>query len=487
MNKHLITATAILSLVSACAIDPTPEQSGAVVRDELAQVLQTLEPIQPVQPAAKEEVEIPRHAPWLADRFDARYADTSKEAIKTVLQGRPVIFELRRETNPQVTSPIDAVTIKQHLDAIAVQSDWSYLVDEGVVVFTDTNTEQFFIQSIPGIGISRVAFNTLGNGGNAGGQVTGASNSLELSSTPYIDLQNLLRSVVADYIPEGADLEGSSMFALIPSANILTVNGSPSLLRRVKRIIDDFNYSVTRKVHLIITVYDVTFSDVSARSIDFNVLRQAAIRTSSGFTGSSLIPATDGALSLGLDFFEGNSLDSSSVIFNLLRQQGQTTVKLHEAFEATNNVVFSIEDQRTTPYISQVSIQRQDGGAISQITPTIETDEVSTGLGFHVVATIANDNINIRLSLSQSTLVRFDPYNFGTGENGISGSLPVTDNQYRVIPISLRDGETRLIANLSQSQYRNEEAGFGFGDIGRSNGRDNTEKQTVIAVTAKIL
>ena len=192
-------------------------------------------------------------------------------------------------------------------------------------------------------------------------------------------------------------------------------------------------------------------------------------------------------MSLGLDFFEGNELDSSTVVFNLLRQQGNTSVKLHEAFEATNNILFSIEEQRSTPYISQVSVQRQDGGSISSLTPTIETETVKTGLGFHVVATIADQTINVRLNLSQSDIVRFDPYNFGSGEASISGTFPVTDNQNRMIPLTLQDGETRLIANLTQSQFSNDSAGSGLFGIGRSDAVDNSEKQTVIAVTAKIL
>ncbi len=491
MTKLSLTVPAIIVIGlsgSACTFTPTEESKGVEIRQELTRILEAIEPTQAspiLDQLEQEEVKIPRSAPWLAHRYDAQYSDTSKEAIETVLQGRPVIFELKNENNPAVSSPVDAITVKQHLDAIAVQADWSYVVDDGVVVFSDTDSRQFFIQSIPGFGTSRVAFNTLG--GSDASQTTGASNSLTITNTPYADLQNSLASVVSDYVEEGQNLESATVYSLLPSANTLTVNGPPSLLRRVQRIVDDFNYSVSRKVHLIITVYDVSFSNSSQRSIDFNVLRQRAIATNASFQGAGLIPTRAGGLSFGIDFFEGNTFDSSTLVYNLLRQQGDTTVRLHEAFEATNNIVFSIEDQRTTPYISQVSIQRQDGGAISQLTPTIETEKISTGLGFHVVATIANENIIVRLSLSQSDLVRFDPYNFGSGENSISGTLPVTDNQFRVIPMTLKDGETRLIANLTQTQFRNDESSSGIGWLGRSNGVDESEKQTVIAVTAKIL
>lgn len=468
-------------ILSSCTFTDTIDTRGAEIESTMEDLLAVVPAVQPIKQKQHEEVLIPRHAPWLGERIDAQYQDTAKEALQIVLRGRPVMFDLKNDTNPSISSPLGATTVIEHLDAISVQADWSYSVDGGVVVVTDTTTRQFALQAVPGVGIGRLTLGGTGTGG--------AHNSLDLSNAPYRDLEIALSSIVEGYAVRGGGEanDASSMYSLVPSTNSLTVNGPPSMIRRIARIVDDFNESVTRKVHLIITVYDVNFTTSSQRSIDFDLLRQAAIESSLAFQGSSLIQTTPGALSLGLDFFEGNSMDSSSVVFNLLRQQGNTTVRLHEAFEATNNILFSIEDQRSTPYISQVSLQRQDGGSISSLTPTIETETINTGLGFHVVATIANQNINVRLSLSQSDIVRFDPYSFGSGDSSISGTFPVTDNQNRVIPMTLKDGETRLIANLSQSQFRNDRAGSGLGWLGRSDAVDNTEKQTVIAVTAKIL
>lgn len=482
-HKRKLLAMSLIAIMSACTL-PDTSISDRDARDELSALLNTVPAVQPVaRRPVVEEVRIPRHAPWLGQTIDAQYQDEAKEAIRTVLQGRPVVFDLKNDSSPLVSSPVGASTVLEHLDAIAVQADWAYTIEGGVVIVSDSVTRQFALQAIPGVGVGRVSLDTLDAGSG------GASNSLDVLNAPYRDLEGALRSVFADYKPGQAGTLGgdSQMYSLVPAGNSLTVNGPPSLLRRVAQVVDDFNESLNRKVHLIITVYDVSFTNSSQRSIDFDLLRDAAIISNASFQGSSLIQTTTGSFSLGLDFFEGNSMDASTVVFNLLRQQGNTSVKLHEAFEATNNVVFSIEDQRRTPYISQVSLQRQDGGSISSLTPSIETETISTGLGFHVVATIANQNINVRLSLSQSDLVRFEPYRFGSGDAGISGTLPVTDTQDRVIPMTLKDGETRLIANLTQSQFRNDSAGSGLGLLGRSSAADNSEKQTVIAVTAKIL
>ena len=242
------------------------------MENSLAKLLETVPAVQQIKQPEHEEVLIPRNAPWLGNRVDAQYQDSAREAIKTVLQGRPVFFELTNDQlNPVVTAPVDATTVIEHLDAITVQADWSYSIDNGVVVVTDTITRQFNLQAIPGIGMGRVSLgSTTGNG---------VQNSLDLSSAPYRDLDQALRSLTASYVARrGTGSMGSeNMFSLVTATNTLTVNGPPSLMRRVARLVEDFNDSVSRKVHLTITVYDVSFSNSSQRSIDFDLLRQAAI------------------------------------------------------------------------------------------------------------------------------------------------------------------------------------------------------------------
>lgn len=489
LSKKL-SAVAIAAVLTGCSFSNIPDKEQKAAQDSMADLLRDVPAVQQRPRAAQiERVRIPRTAPWLGDRYEASYRDEAKDAIRAVLQGRPVVFDLKNDTSPIVTSPVDASTIIGHLDAIMVQADWAYTVDAGVVIVTDTVTRQFPLHAIPGLSSGRLGLSA------TGAQSATMANSLDVTAAPHRDLELALRSIFAEHSNDNGQGQPTGMggavenavYTIVPSANLLTVNGRPSIMRRVAQVVNDFNEAITRKVHLVITVYDVAFSSSSQRSIDFDMLREAAIMSSASFTGSSLIQTSSGGFSLGLDFFEGNELDGSSIVFNLLQQQGNTTVRLHEAFEATNNVLFSIEERRSTPYISQVSIDRQDGGSISSLTPSIETETVRTGLGFHAVATIADNSVNVRLALSQSDLVRFDPYKFGSGDSGISGTLPVTDDQDRVIPITLRDGETRLIANLTQSQFRNDQAGSGFGWLGRASSIANSEKQTVIAVTARIL
>lgn len=481
MQRNILLVGVVALALASCTYTNSRDSLEEPIQRDLSALLAEVQPVQPITPKVTNEVRVPRNAPWLSNGLAAQYRDRAREAIQIVLAGRPAIFPRDEEDNPIVSSPFGASTIKDHLDAISIQADWSYTISDGVVIFSDSETRQFSIHTMPGVGLSRLPLGSFDQQRSGG-----ATNNFDLSFSPYRDLETSVAALIADY-SRGLPARSSTIYSLEPFTNTLTVSGPPSLLRRVSRLVESFNAAAGSKVHLSITVYDVSFSDSTQRSIDFDLLRQAAITSAASFQGSGLVQTVNGGLSLGLDFFEGNSLDSSTLIFNLLQQQGTTSVKLHEAFEALNNMMFSIEDQRTTPYVSKVSVDRQDGGSISSLTPSIELDELITGLGFHVVSTISGDTIMLRLALSQSDLVRFDPYKYGTGENQLSGSVPVSDGHNRIIPIILKDGETRLIANLSQSQSRNDESGSGFGFIGRSNAVNNSQTQTVIAVTAKIL
>lgn len=460
----------LTSLLAGC-MSAGHNNEKASLEAEVAQLLDSLTPLYADESSLSTEQAAPQLATWLDNSFEARFRDNARAAILTVLQGRPAVFDLATAENPQVISSPEARTIREHLQAIVTQAGWFFVVRDDVLIVSDSATRRYSLNAMPA---------TVSASFGIGGEDSVGRHDIELLSTPYVDLESTVSQLVAE-------AEAKAVYSFLPTANTLVVTGPPGLQRDIAMLVREYNQAIARKIHLVITVYDVSFSDSSARSVDLDIFREAAIAASASFQGSKLIqPSADG-LSLNLDFLEGNSVNASSLIFRLLEQQGHTTVKLHEAFEASNNVVTSIQDHRIQPYVSQVSLARQDGGSFTSLTPTIETASVSTGLGFDVLATVIDDEISVRLRLSQSDLVRFENYAFGSGDNSISGRLPVTDAQQRLIPMSLRDGETRLIANLTQTQFRNSDSKGLFGFGGAATSRNQMEKQTVIAVTARLL
>ena len=491
-------------------------------------------------------IRIPRDAPWLGETLAATYQATPAEAVQLVLQGRPVTWDLQRpaySSDLLVTSPYSgAGTIVEHLDHIASLADWSWSVKNGRVNIEDMPTRNYPIAAMPGsleasLPFRAMSINQAGAGvaagvggssqagqGGGGGQAGGlseqnAENNFSINTDVYGELRTALNQIlglpISTSIPQTAGeimqaVAGDALapsrqsatqqaqappqdydrpgYTIVPSANLLILTAPPSIHDRVNQVLDELNSAINRKVLLTITIYEVQFTDARQRGLDLQLFRTAATAAGINLNGSALDITSPNGLSLDLASLEGNAFDGSTLIYSLLELQGHTTVRLHEEFEAISNVPLSISDERAHPYISEVSLGNTIGGALSQVNPQIQTSQLSTGFAFHALASIAGeDNISVRITLSQADLVRWEQYQFGSGVGAISGTLPITDSQHRVIRMNLQNNETRLVANLTKTAVSGDQANQNLGLLGSSAEQSSSEQQTLISVTATIL
>ena len=91
---------------------------------------------------------------------------------------------------------------------------------------------------------------------------------------------------------------------------------------------------------------------------------------------------------------------------------------------------------------------------VSRFETQVELGETDTGWAMNILPTIDSGtrDISIRLNLSRATLVSYFEYNFGSGDGGVSGSVPVVDEQNDVITVALHDGEAKIITNVTISE-----------------------------------
>ena len=484
---------------------------------ELADLVQSMQPAEEAAAGPRAPVEeIREDLIWLHNEEQQTYFTEAQDAVSIVIDGRAARWELLEESEGQfVQAPREAATKAEHLDYITSQADWEWEIENGVVVIRDRVTRSYGIGAMPGERTATVPFralttNTQQTGGAAAQQVgqgqggeEEAENNLNIEYDGYEQLREALDALL---MAEGYGAGGRNNllgvgsaagalgagagqglpYSLVPSANLLVVTAKPSTQRIVAALVGQFNEAVLAKARITLTVFEVEFRDSAQRAVDVQLLRDAGEVLGLSVDGNNLLPPGDNGIRFTGTQLNRGAFDLVNVVASLLELQGRTTVRLHEAFEAVNNVVMSISDERVQPYIAEVSLSGTSGGSLLQFAPEIDSEEVSTGLAFHVLTNIAGENVNVRLSLSQSALIRFDEYRFGGGASEIAGRLPVTDQQHRLIRMSLRDGETRLVANLTASEISEDEStqGLGFG-LSRSSTENHT--QTVIAVTAEIL
>lgn len=436
-----------------------------------------------------EEVQVPLAESWLEQPLSARYhALPARQAFRLVVQGRPVRFNFDGPRSggtgapaPAVVFPPDAATIREHLDSIAAQADWSYALENGVVQVHDMETKSFILHAQPGSTASEINLRGLKDVGGAE-----KDNSMTLDLDPYT---NEVLDAVATILgtgETGADSAGQQ--AIAPSANMLIVTARPNAMRQIEALVASYNRSVSQLVRIELSLIEVTFDNSENRDLLLNLIRRSRdlplgilLGTGSSGDGGSTLGAGAGAFPLDdLSLAEGQyRYDGSSAVFEWLDTFGDTSVNYDDTIEVINNHVASVDVTRTEQYVSSITLQAV--GQSDTVVPEIEFSELRTGTVVHVQPTIVGDRITLRMGLSRSVPVERMPYAFA----GVRGTNTTTSDFNRMLSVSLTDGEPRLLASLSSASSLDRRSGA----LGIRTGKKSeaSRRETVMLITATIL
>ena len=212
----------------------------------------------------------------------------------------------------------------------------------------------------------------------------------------------------------------------------------------------------------------------------------AATITSSGL---QLLSADSLSRSQGLAVLsdgEDSILLASNAVLRWLNQQGETSVIGRSSLTSAHNQMVSVESVRTQDYVGEVSREISNSGGAERERFTVEIETAETGQSLHVMPTVHGDRVHLRITLNSADLVRLEQYSFDSGR--IQGGLPVIDHRNQALNISLRSGESRLVANLARREERSADAKTPWLPwIADSKRKATREFETVLLVTATIL
>lgn len=481
-------------LLPGCASAPAPDDRDA---DAPAAAPATAAAAPPAarrgapsdHPDVSGRVLVPRGAAWLADRLDAGYRRMPATlALRQIAGGRPVSLVFEPSVDPLVSAPDGAATVLDHLAAICSQADWSWSVGPGgVVLVGDLETRTFRLASQPGDSTAELRQRALGAG--AGGTPAGGA-AVRVELSPYAEeVERMVRGVLG--LSGGGARQGGAAEAVDPrigvtsepSANQVTVTARPHQMRRVERRIARLNAASAAAVRIDVTVYEVAESTDIERSLDLDALRAAAVSVGA-VVEAAPVP---GGGSLTLTFGGGGSADGSEAVLRWLRRAGRTSIAFRDSIEVRNNQVASIDATQTRRVVSRVSRERTTQGPAQSETPSVEFGELRTGWAISVQPTIADGGeVTLRLGVSRSSLVREEPYSFDEGR--IAGTNHVTDDLHRLMSLTMRDGETRLVTSLSSGERRQESSRRPWlpwlGDARSRRGRD---REVVMLLAVEVL
>ncbi len=478
-GRAVMGISMLLAGLNGCNSSPEPHSSIEHVQEQIEEIRGSA-----VEPASTElkRVRVPRMSVWLDKRITARFNNLdARSAIDLVVQKRPVRYNTGHSQAQQVVkwSP-SALTIRDHLDSITAQADWAYRVEKGVVQVYDIETRHFALAAQPGATQADMKMRNL-HGSDSGG----SDNTVSVTLDPYTtELVGLVESVlglgVESQGPQQTDPR--TAVAILPAANQLVVTARPSAIRRVEDVIRRYNFSTSAIVRVHISIMEVDISDSEKHSLLLDIVRRSGNFTVDlGIIGD--ITGSAGTLA-GSVTNPDSSYRGSGLIYNWLKKFGDTSIAYEDTIEILNNHVASIDATRTESYVSKITFTVSGSGDSESKTPEVEFSELRTGLAIHLQPTVQDHQITLRMALSRSSLVDRVPFNY----SGIEGENFVTDDFNRVLSVSLKDGEPKLLMSFSEAVVRDQKERIPFlGALGNSSDTQDRSRETIMMITASVV
>lgn len=377
---------------------------------------------------------------WLMQRVEAVYKDMpASSALRALMPpGHRVSFDasIDIEAAASVDSPPPGSSLLQHLDGIAAQLNWSWRPDGDKNLIWTAMPSRVFRIAI-GAGKRSAALGRQGGGvsGGDGGGGGAQSTRLEQTTQPWQELEVALKAHLGEY-----------KFSLLPSINSVLVTAPPDKLRDVAKLIERFNRTATQRVLVEMEIYLVDLSESKQQSLDWSFIRDG----NNVFGKSGPPPASNlTPFIISLNRISDGRYKGSRAILNALEEQGATSVVTRPRLICLNNQVSELRLNRVTPYTQNVQYRERSSGSTTRVFPEVDTAELISGTTIYVAPTISGERITLTLSANYRQLTRFFEESVGgtdAGASAVNIKLPEYDDTQFTLPISLRSGETMVLA-----------------------------------------
>lgn len=361
------------------------------------------------------------------------------------------------------TGPVEGLA-----DVIASRFGVSWRVEDGAPLFFVRETRFFTIYNLPqkletkssiSSGNTTTAGVTSGVGqgtaGSSGGGVSGENGSvqtttLSTNANPVEDLTNTLKSMVG----VGASYQYSS------STGTLVVSDTPDHLDRVAEYVDYLNTIYSKQVLVNVRLLSVTVSNGDSYGLNWtavytNLAHNYGIKLSNSYT------ATTGAVSGAINILSGNTKwNGSQVLVNALATQGKVRVLTEPSVLARNMKPTPIQVARQTGYLASApgsSTATTPGSSVSL--GNLQPGTVTTGFNMNVMPQVYPDNKTMELQLSINLSELVEIVRRESGDAAIE--TPTIDNKMFNPDVTLKSGETAIIASFKQESSDNQRSGVG--------------------------
>lgn len=296
--------------------------------------------------------------------------------------------------------------------------------------------------------LSTTSSTSSGGGGGSSGAGGNSGNTGSSGSDMSVDSQLEIWKDVEDTIKSMMSSGDGSKLSVAPSAGVITVRDTPSVLNQIAAQVSEFNRIYSRQVTLRVEVYSVERSSGDNYGINWNAL-WATASNSLGFSITSAGNAGSGP-AFTINANKG-PFSGSDVVAKALSTMGNTTLLTSGTVTTLNGQTAPLNVSREQAYVQSTSTT-QSGGESSNLASTTITPGVATeGFAMNFTPKILDNNqVLVRYSIDLSVIEAITTFTSPGGQSAVQ--LPTRTVRNFLQTARLPSGNTLVLTGFQQAQ-----------------------------------
>jgi type IVB pilus formation R64 PilN family outer membrane protein len=351
------------------------------------------------------------------------------------------------------------------LDSLSTKFGLSWRWDGNQIVVFRYETRMFRIAALAGDStvnatLSTQAQSSSGSGGSGGGGGggssggSGGSNGITGNSGQNTTVNTKL--AIWDDVEKAikATKSQGGTYSMVPSAGLVTVHDTPTVLDEIATEMKAFNQSYSKTVILKVDVYSVENTNEDSYGMDWNIFWSAASKSGIklGQTGTTNTSSgTSGTANPSFTFTQnGGPFSGSNVIASALSTMGKTTLVTSVQAVTLNGQTVPVNVSRQQAYLQSYSTTL-NGGVSGASTTTLTPGVVTEGFSMNFTPRIMDDNgVMMRYAVDLSSIENIATFTSPDGTSSIQ--LPTVDVRDFLQNVKIKSGESLMLTGLQQVQ-----------------------------------
>ena len=379
-----------------------------------------------------------------------------RDVLYTIAETASLNLVMERGVNPDlpITMTLNNMSVENVLNIIFDSVDYFYLIKDNILIVKSMGTRIFelgqpnVIQDYQiDVGGDILGGSSAGEGQTTSvkGGITAKSASDKVSFQFWDAIENSLKTLLPPS-PAAGEAAAKAGFTINRMTGTIMVTASKKDMERVENFINNLQKVLNRQVLIEARIIEVQLSEGLKYGIDWSFISNWS---GSGLVNISTTKFSDVTAAAAQSFQIGIAGSEFTTILKALQEQGNVSTLSNPRVNIMNGQTAVLSAGRNKSYISRVETTTTSESGSSEVTYTIQTNSILSGIMFGLVPYINEDGkITLTITPIVSNLVSLESQSIGSGNNAVQIKLPTVDLREMSTTVKISDGQMVVIGGL---------------------------------------